>query len=76
MGTPILPLPLLGAQEVDFTRPTVFVMGNEKSGVSEATLALADHTAIIPMHVRRRPCRPLSACMRTCLHALQAMQHA
>jgi hypothetical protein len=36
-------------QEVDFTRPTAFVLGNERAGVSETAVAMADHTAIIPM---------------------------
>lgn len=36
-------------QEVDWTRPTAFVLGNEREGVSDTAVALADATAIIPM---------------------------
>lgn len=36
-------------QEVDWTRPTAFVLGNECSGISDEAVALADHCAIIPM---------------------------
>ncbi len=33
----------------DYTRPTAFVMGAELHGVSEASLAVVDHTVLIPM---------------------------
>ncbi|GIL43096.1 hypothetical protein Vafri_886 [Volvox africanus] len=36
-------------QEVDWTRPTAFILGNEKFGVSEEAVAAADACAIIPM---------------------------
>lgn len=36
--------------KIDFTRPTAFVFGNEKSGASEEMLSLADHRCIIPIH--------------------------
>lgn len=36
-------------QEIDFTKPTAFVLGNEKSGVSAEMLAAADERIIIPM---------------------------
>lgn len=36
-------------QEVDWTRPTAFVLGNERQGVSDTAVQLADATAIIPM---------------------------
>ena len=36
-------------REIDYTKPTLLVMGNEKEGVSEELLAMADHTVIIPM---------------------------
>lgn len=36
-------------QEVDWTRPTAFVLGNEGEGVSDTAVQLADHMAIIPM---------------------------
>lgn len=36
-------------QEVDWTRPTAFILGNEKFGISDEAVALADATAIIPM---------------------------
>lgn len=35
--------------EIDFTRPTALVFGNERDGVSEALLAHADATCIVPM---------------------------
>ncbi len=37
-------------REVDYTLPTLLVLGNEKDGVSEEVIALADHTIMIPMH--------------------------
>ncbi|KAG2499348.1 hypothetical protein HYH03_002923 [Edaphochlamys debaryana] len=36
-------------QEVDWTRPTAFILGNEKFGVSDEAVALADACVIIPM---------------------------
>eukprot|EP00877_Chromochloris_zofingiensis_P012873 jgi/Chrzof1/783/Cz01g28200.t1 len=36
-------------QEIDWTRPTAFLLGNEREGVSPEAVALADHTAVIPM---------------------------
>jgi len=36
-------------REVDYTQPVVLVMGNEKEGVSEEVLAIADREIIIPM---------------------------
>ncbi len=35
--------------EIDFTRPTALVFGNERAGISEAMLSLADQRCIIPM---------------------------
>lgn len=37
-------------QDIDFTLPTAFVFGNEKSGASEEMLSLADQRCIIPMN--------------------------
>jgi len=39
----------VGFRKVDFTKPTLLVVGNEKEGVSEDVIALADQTIIIPM---------------------------
>jgi tRNA (guanosine-2'-O-)-methyltransferase len=36
-------------REVDYTLPTIIVMGNEKEGVSNEIVALADRVIIIPM---------------------------
>lgn len=36
--------------EIDFTQPTAVVLGNEKDGVSQEMLDLADGTFILPMH--------------------------
>jgi tRNA (guanosine-2'-O-)-methyltransferase len=36
-------------REVDYTRPTIMVMGNEKEGVSEEVIAMADVLVMIPM---------------------------
>ncbi|KXZ56653.1 hypothetical protein GPECTOR_1g589 [Gonium pectorale] len=36
-------------QEVDWTKPTAFILGNEKHGVSAEAVAAADACAIIPM---------------------------
>ncbi|GBF98465.1 hypothetical protein Rsub_11675 [Raphidocelis subcapitata] len=36
-------------QEVDWTRPTAFVLGNERDGVSAEAGAMADHAAVVPM---------------------------
>ncbi len=35
-------------REIDYTKPTALVMGNEKTGVSEPMTAAADHEVIIP----------------------------
>jgi tRNA (guanosine-2'-O-)-methyltransferase len=36
--------------EMDFTRPTAIVFGNEKDGISPEMIEQCDHTVIIPMH--------------------------
>lgn len=36
--------------EIDFTKPTALVLGNEKDGISKEMIEAADETAIIPMH--------------------------
>ena len=36
-------------REVDYTKPTAILMGQEKSGISQEALALADQDVIIPM---------------------------
>ncbi|RUO63902.1 tRNA (guanosine-2'-O-)-methyltransferase [Pseudidiomarina planktonica] len=36
-------------REVDYTRPTCIVMGQEKHGVSAESIAAADHQIVIPM---------------------------
>ncbi len=36
-------------RKVDYTKPTLLVMGNEKDGVSKEVIALADKVIIIPM---------------------------
>lgn len=36
-------------REIDYTRPTCILMGQEKTGISEEALALADQDIIIPM---------------------------
>ena len=36
-------------REVDYTKPTAIIMGQEKYGISEEALALADQDVIIPM---------------------------
>ena len=36
-------------RKVDFTQPTLLVVGNEKNGVSQELIALADQTIVIPM---------------------------
>lgn len=37
-------------QEIDFTKPTAVVFGNEKDGVSDELLSLCDGSFIIPMY--------------------------
>ena len=37
-------------REVDYTRPTLLIVGNEKEGISDEAAALADTEAVIPMH--------------------------
>ena len=37
-------------REVDYTRPTILVVGNEKEGVSPEVIAIADRTIMIEMH--------------------------
>ncbi len=39
----------ISIQEVDWTRPTAVVLGNEHEGISEVVLDAADHCAILPM---------------------------
>ncbi|UJF19282.1 tRNA (guanosine(18)-2'-O)-methyltransferase TrmH [Vibrio sp. SS-MA-C1-2] len=36
-------------REIDYTKPTAIVLGQEKFGISEEALALADHDIVIPM---------------------------
>ncbi|GLS84969.1 tRNA (guanosine(18)-2'-O)-methyltransferase TrmH [Paraferrimonas haliotis] len=36
-------------REIDYTKPTAILMGNEKDGISDEALALADQDIIIPM---------------------------
>ncbi|MCL1042678.1 MULTISPECIES: tRNA (guanosine(18)-2'-O)-methyltransferase TrmH [Shewanella] len=36
-------------REIDYTKPTVVIMGNERDGVSDEGLAIADQQIIIPM---------------------------
>lgn len=36
-------------REIDYTKPTAIVMGQEKTGISQQALALADQDIIIPM---------------------------
>ncbi len=36
-------------RQVDYTKPTLLVMGNEKEGVSTEVIALADEVIVIPM---------------------------
>lgn len=36
--------------EMDFSKPTAIVFGNEKDGISQEMIAEADQTIIIPMH--------------------------
>ncbi|WP_241569578.1 tRNA (guanosine(18)-2'-O)-methyltransferase TrmH [Rosenbergiella collisarenosi] len=36
-------------RDLDYTRPTCIIMGQEKTGISEKALALADHHVVIPM---------------------------
>ena len=36
-------------REVDYTKPTAIIMGQEKYGISEEALALADQDVVIPM---------------------------
>ncbi len=36
-------------REIDYTRPTCILMGQEKTGISQEALALADQDIIIPM---------------------------
>jgi len=36
-------------REVDYTKPTLLVMGNEKEGVSSEVIAMADEVIVIPM---------------------------
>jgi tRNA (guanosine-2'-O-)-methyltransferase len=35
--------------EIDFSKPTALVLGNEKEGISQEMIAAADHRVIIPM---------------------------
>jgi len=35
--------------DIDFTRPTALVLGNEKEGISQEMITAADHRVIVPM---------------------------
>lgn len=67
------PLPAVGVrvrvrvQEVDWTRPTAFVLGNERRGVSDEAVRLADVTVVSSTCMQRAR----SPCMRAQRH----MQH-
>jgi len=37
-------------REIDYTKPTAIVVGNERFGVSDAGMSLADHAVTIPMY--------------------------
>lgn len=36
-------------REIDYTKPTCIIVGQEKTGISDQALALADHHIVIPM---------------------------
>ncbi|WP_298440750.1 tRNA (guanosine(18)-2'-O)-methyltransferase TrmH [uncultured Ferrimonas sp.] len=36
-------------RQIDYTKPTVLMMGNERDGISDEALSLADHEVIVPM---------------------------
>nr|WP_086938418.1 tRNA (guanosine(18)-2'-O)-methyltransferase TrmH [Thaumasiovibrio occultus] len=36
-------------RQIDYTKPTVVILGNEKQGISQHALSLADHDIVIPM---------------------------
>lgn len=36
-------------REIDYTRPTCIIMGQEKTGISQDAIALADQDIIVPM---------------------------
>ncbi len=36
-------------REIDYTKPTVVLLGQEKTGATEDAIALADHSIIVPM---------------------------
>jgi tRNA (guanosine-2'-O-)-methyltransferase len=36
--------------EIDFTKPTALVLGNEKDGISPEMASLADHRVVLPMN--------------------------
>ncbi|WP_341502666.1 tRNA (guanosine(18)-2'-O)-methyltransferase TrmH [Gallaecimonas sp. GXIMD4217] len=36
-------------RQIDYTQPTAIILGQEKTGISDEALALADHHVIIPM---------------------------
>jgi len=36
-------------RDIDYTKPTCIIMGQEKTGISDTALALADHHIVIPM---------------------------
>ncbi|WP_087023348.1 tRNA (guanosine(18)-2'-O)-methyltransferase TrmH [Thaumasiovibrio subtropicus] len=36
-------------REIDYTKPTAIILGNEKTGISQQALAMADQDIIIPM---------------------------
>lgn len=62
--------------ELDLTRPTAFVFGNEQRGASEEALAAADGNVIIPMMGMVQSLNILVACAVSLYEALRQRRPA
>lgn len=62
--------------DVDFTKPTALVFGNEKEGVSEAGLAGADGTVYIPMQGMVESLNISVSCAVTLYEAMRQRKNA
>lgn len=62
-------------REIDYTKPTALILGQEKDGITDEALALADHHIIIPM-VGMVQSLNVSVASATILYEAQRQRHA
>ena len=62
--------------EIDFTRKTAVIFGNERSGVSPELVKMADHCMVIPMYGFVQSFNVSVAASMTLQHAIRARREA